>query len=156
LSAGLEFASRSPDQTRAFGLALGELLRGGECIALSGELGAGKTVLAKGLAEGLGVPADEPVISPTFVLVREYFGRLRLFHIDAYRLRDAAELLDLGWEEMLQSPAAVVAIEWPERVAAAIPAAACRVALTHVGPSERRVRVLWPNRERLGQLQRRI
>jgi len=102
----LTWTSRSTAETFAFGQALGGLLQSGDFVALTGQLGAGKTHLVKGLAVGLGVPADEPVVSPTFVLVREYIGRLKLYHIDAYRLGGAAELFALGLEEMGPSRAA--------------------------------------------------
>lgn len=111
---------RSADETRAAGAELGRRLRGGELIALSGPLGAGKTEFVKGLAQGLDVPADEPVVSPTFVLVREYAGRLKLYHLDAYRLQTASELSGLGFDEMRADPRAVVVIEWADRVSSAL------------------------------------
>jgi tRNA threonylcarbamoyladenosine biosynthesis protein TsaE len=135
--ADMTFVSAAPEQTRAAGEALGRLLRGGDVVALSGPLGAGKTEFAKGLAAGLGVSADQPVVSPTFVLAREYAGRLRLYHLDAYRLSGASELLALGFEEMCADPAGVVAIEWADRAADAVPAHAIRVSLDHVDAARR-------------------
>lgn len=140
-----EHVLRLADETLAAGRALGELLVPGDVVALQGQLGAGKTQFVKGLALGLSVPADEPVVSPTFVLVREYFGRLKLYHLDAYRLGSSAELEALGWEEMRADEAAVVALEWADRVADALPASACRIELAHVAPNVRSLRVTWPD-----------
>jgi tRNA threonylcarbamoyladenosine biosynthesis protein TsaE len=141
MSAAREWDSHSEEQTRDVGRRLAERLRGSEFVALSGPLGAGKTQFVKGLAAGLGVPPDEPVVSPTFVLVREYAGRLKLYHIDAYRLRDAAELAALGVEEMRQAADAVVVVEWADRVAEGVPADALWIEFEHVGPGERRIRL---------------
>jgi tRNA threonylcarbamoyladenosine biosynthesis protein TsaE len=148
----IELISTSPEQTRAVGQALGDVLRGGDFVALCGPLGAGKTQLVKGIAAGLGVPGDEQVVSPTFVLVREYAGRLRLYHIDAYRLSGAAELPGLGLEEMACERAATVALEWADRVPEAVPPDACRVDLDHVAPDTRRIRIRWPAPDRLAAL----
>ncbi len=112
----LEFISRSPDQTRRLGARLGTLLRGGEVIALEGELGAGKTVLAQGIGTGWG--AASPLISPTFVLIRQHTrprDAMRLYHIDFYRLTSTAEVWALGVEELLGAPDAVCVVEWPEK-----------------------------------------
>lgn len=137
----LEFVSRGPDETRAYGERAAGVLRGGEVIALEGALGAGKTQFVKGLAAGLGVSPDEPVVSPTFVLVREYKGRLKLYHIDAYRLASVDELLAVGLEEMRGDPRGVVAIEWADRVSAVLPRDAIIVRLEHVSENERRIRL---------------
>ncbi len=153
MSAAAEFTSTSPEQTVALGRVLGSLLRGGDFIALSGPLGAGKTQFVKGVALGLGVDPSEPVVSPTFVLVREYAGNLRLYHIDAYRLAGAGELFSLGLEEMTGEADAVVAVEWADRVPQAVPASACRVELSHRDKCTRDVQVDWPDEGRLGRLE---
>jgi len=153
MTVALEYTSVQPEQTAAVGRYLGRILCCGDFLALSGPLGAGKTQLIKGIALGLGVPADEPVVSPTFVLIREYAGRLTLYHIDAYRLSGAAELLALGLEEMMAEPCAVVALEWADRAREAIPGHACRIDLEHVGPDTRRLRICWNAPDRLAQLQ---
>jgi tRNA threonylcarbamoyladenosine biosynthesis protein TsaE len=137
----IELHSHSEQETREIGRLLGTTLGGGEVIELCGPLGVGKTQLAKGLATGLGVPEDVPVTSPTFVLVREYAGRLAYYHCDAYRLRSVDELLALGLEEILDAPDAVVAIEWADRFPAALTADAIRVNLTHQSHSSRRLRI---------------
>lgn len=145
------YTSPDPQLTYAAGRELGQLLRGRDVVALHGPLGAGKTQFTKGLAAGLGVPPDEPVVSPTFVLVREYAGRLRLYHLDAYRLSGAQELRALGFDEMLAEADAVIAVEWAERVADAVPAGAVHVEFAHVGEMERRLRATWSDRERLAR-----
>jgi tRNA threonylcarbamoyladenosine biosynthesis protein TsaE len=109
------FISHSPAETESLGEGFGREARQGLVIALSGELGAGKTQLVKGLARGLGIAAR--VHSPTFTLVNEYDGgRLRLFHLDLYRLESRGQILSAGLEEFLQ-PDGVTVIEWAERIA---------------------------------------
>jgi tRNA threonylcarbamoyladenosine biosynthesis protein TsaE len=108
------FISHSPAATESLGEAWGRAAQSSLVIALSGDLGAGKTQLVRGLARGLGVTAR--VHSPTFTLVNEYGGgRLKLFHLDLYRLETAAQILSAGVEEFL-SPDGVAVIEWAERL----------------------------------------
>jgi tRNA threonylcarbamoyladenosine biosynthesis protein TsaE len=92
---------------------LGQALTIGDVVALTGPLGAGKTTFVQGLAEGLGVPADRHVASPTFALVNQHPGRIPLVHVDFYRIKDPAELPELGIEEAYDQ--AATAIEWAER-----------------------------------------
>ncbi len=108
------FISHSPAETEALGEEWGRAAEPGLVIALSGDLGAGKTQLVKGLARGLGIPAR--VHSPTFTLVNEYGGgRLTLFHLDLYRLENRQQILEAGLEEYLQ-PEGVAVIEWAEKL----------------------------------------
>lgn len=108
-------------------------------IALSGELGAGKTTFTKGFAKALGVV--DVVTSPTFILEKIYLLEKgpfkRLVHIDAYRLESAQELSALGWDEIIEDPENMVVIEWPEKVEGGIPAHAITIHFTHRGESER-------------------
>lgn len=108
----------SPDATRAVAAALGELLVAGDLVLLVGDLGAGKTAFAQGLARGLGV--DEPVTSPTFTIVQEYQGRLRLAHVDVYRLDRVQDLYDVGFDELVDD--GVTVVEWGDLVEQVVPA----------------------------------
>jgi tRNA threonylcarbamoyladenosine biosynthesis protein TsaE len=111
----MELISHNPSETEALGEEFGRAARHGLVIALTGELGAGKTQFVKGIARGLGIAAR--VHSPTFTLVNEYAGgRLRLFHLDLYRLETRGQILSAGLEEFFQ-PDGVVVIEWAERSA---------------------------------------
>lgn len=105
-------------------------------IAFRGDLGAGKTVLAKGIARGLGI--EDEVTSPTFTVVSEYEGRLRLHHIDAYRLGGAADFMEIGGEDLLADRGAVCLIEWSERIASVLPAGTAIIDLV-VKPDGRRL-----------------
>ena len=115
-----EYLSTSVNQTITLGTEIAQTLKGGEVIALVGELGAGKTHLIKGIAQGL--PAGElnsntyeRVTSPTFTLIQEYAGRLTLYHIDAYRLDNARQLEALGFDELCEV-GGVIVVEWADRV----------------------------------------
>ncbi|MCS6913434.1 MAG: tRNA (adenosine(37)-N6)-threonylcarbamoyltransferase complex ATPase subunit type 1 TsaE [Myxococcales bacterium] len=106
--------------TRRLGRTLGRLLQPGDVLGLDGPLGAGKTSLVQGLARGLGVPARVPVTSPTFTLLCEYQGRMPLYHADLYRLREAAELGELGLWEAAEA-GGVLVVEWLARFPEAAP-----------------------------------
>jgi tRNA threonylcarbamoyladenosine biosynthesis protein TsaE len=111
-----ETTSTSPEQTFNFGFQLGERLQGGEILLLKGPLGAGKTLMVKGICAALGIDQDE-VTSPSFTLVNPYEGRLRLYHLDLYRLDEgasAAHAVDL--DELLSDELSVIVIEWAERM----------------------------------------
>ena len=115
-----QFQTNSVEETIALGERLARRFDVGDCVALVGDLGTGKTVLVRGIAAGLGVADERIVSSPTYVLVQEYAGRVRLYHVDLYRLTAAEdELADLGIEEMLAD--GVVVIEWADRAAGTLP-----------------------------------
>lgn len=126
------------DDTRAVGAALAELLAPGDVVALTGELGAGKTTFVQGAASGLGV--TDPVVSPTFVLVRQYAGRVPVAHVDVYRLDRVQEVLDLGIEDLLDE-GWVVFVEWGDVVEGLYPASHLVVELTLAEGEARRVRL---------------
>lgn len=105
----------SPEGTRALGRALAGLLRGGEILGLSGDLGSGKTCFVHGLAEGLEVGGNSWVRSPTFTLINEYEGRLPMVHVDLFRVAPGAEMEDLHLEEYFAS-GSVCVVEWFERL----------------------------------------
>lgn len=122
--------SDSPDETRRLGETLGVLATAGCVVLVSGELGAGKTVFAQGVAKGLGVPGI--VNSPTFVLVNEYgSGRVPLAHADLYRLAGGDEIEELALDEI--ATASVLLVEWPERAGANLPADHLRIEIA-AGP----------------------
>ena len=152
----LEFMSHSESQTQALGRAIGLASRAGDVVGLVGELGAGKTRLIKGVAAALGVSKRQQVRSPTFVLIREHAGRLRLFHVDAYRLSGAGELNSLGFEEIL-SQGGLTVVEWADHVADGLPADRLSLHLIITGPRSRRISLSCGGRqsrallERLGQ-----
>jgi len=138
---GAELTTTSPEDTEAAGARLGATLKSGDVVALSGELGAGKTVFVQGLARALGVVTG--ATSPTFVLVNEYRGRLPVHHVDAYRTTTLAELIDLGIEEMMDGDGVTV-IEWAERVEPLLPARAVRVRIGGVGDEPRTIVIERP------------
>jgi len=115
------YQTNSADETRSLASTLGAILRPGDTLCLIGDLGAGKTTFTQGLALGLGLPPDEPVNSPTFMLLAEHpGGRVPLFHFDVYRLPDSSALYDLAFDEYL-SGEGVVVIEWADRITDALP-----------------------------------
>jgi tRNA threonylcarbamoyladenosine biosynthesis protein TsaE len=114
----IDAVTKSADDTRELGAALASVVAPGDVILLAGDLGAGKTTLTQGFARGLGV--TDQVTSPTFVLMRPYEGRLSLVHVDAYRLEQLQEVIDLGLPEMLDE-GAVAVIEWGDVVAPVLP-----------------------------------
>ncbi len=112
-------STHSAEETRALATRIGALLRPGDVVVLDGELGTGKTVFAKGIAVALGI--TEPVVSPTFTVVREYDAPLPLVHVDVYRLDHLQELHDLGFDDLVGSDA-VTLVEWGDHVSALLPA----------------------------------
>ncbi|HVE84586.1 MAG TPA: tRNA (adenosine(37)-N6)-threonylcarbamoyltransferase complex ATPase subunit type 1 TsaE [Myxococcales bacterium] len=135
-AASREFRSRSPEETRALGAALGRVLQPGDFVGLAGELGAGKTAFIRGAAEGAGVPAGE-VSSPSFAIVYPYRGRLLLHHADLYRLADEDELYATGFYDLLPHGAALV--EWLDRIPRAAPEDFLRLDFTVLPDESRRI-----------------
>ncbi len=129
--------TRSEEETFELARRMAAGFEGTEVVLLSGELGAGKTVFAKGIAAGAGVTAVERVSSPSFTLVNVYEGRCPIFHIDLYRLERESEILDLGWEDYLGE--GIVVVEWAERLTFAVEG--IRVRIETVGDDERRIAI---------------
>lgn len=128
----MTLTTSSPAETRTMGRRLGTQLQGGEVIGLTGDLGAGKTCLIQGLAEGLGVDAGA-VTSPTFVFLHHHRGRVPLYHVDLYRAETAEHIETLGLFEMMwEDPAAVVVIEWADRATTALPVERLMIRLAHL------------------------
>ncbi len=132
--------TRSVEETIALGERLAALLPAGTVVALSGDLGAGKTALTKGIARGLGV--NDTITSPTFTLVSEHAVRdgRRLYHVDLYRLDRPQQAVEIGIEEEL-APDGWTVIEWAEKLGAVLPADAVRIHIEIVGENERRISV---------------
>ena len=134
--ATLTLRTTGAEETRAAGAALGRLLEEGDVVLLQGELGAGKTTFTQGLARGAG--SDELVNSPTFILVNEYRGRVKVYHADLYRLEDPEDVLALDLSGATLDGALVV--EWPERGEGLLPPDHLLVRILHVSPEERDLR----------------
>ncbi len=147
----LQVATSSPQQTGELARCVAALVDPGDVLLLVGELGAGKTAFAKAFGRALGV--EEPMTSPTFTLAREYQGRLRLFHLDVYRLEHFSEVMDLDLPDLLDA-GGVVVVEWGDAIAPALPADYLEVRLVFgAGDDDRDIRlrpvgVRWAARER--------
>jgi tRNA threonylcarbamoyladenosine biosynthesis protein TsaE len=116
----LKFTSPSENCSLKLGALIGQQVEGGDVLALWGELGSGKTLFARGIARGMGVPLQVPITSPTFTIINEYEGRLRLYHFDLYRLTGPGELEMLPWREIIFGNGVSV-IEWPDRMGRLLP-----------------------------------
>jgi tRNA threonylcarbamoyladenosine biosynthesis protein TsaE len=134
-AAPLELETRTPEETREVAAALAEILVPGDVVSLTGDLGAGKTCFVQGAARALGVA--DPVASPTFVLVREYHGDLPVYHVDVYRLDRLQEVIDLGFEDLLD-PSGVMFIEWGDAIDALLPPSYLEVRLAVANEDEAR------------------
>jgi tRNA threonylcarbamoyladenosine biosynthesis protein TsaE len=152
-SEGFDFVSRSPEQTRRVGMRLGSLLHPGDLLALHGDLGAGKTTLVQGIAQGWG--SADSVSSPTFVLVNIYrkTDGARLHHMDAYRIQSALEAEELDLDEMLDS--GVLIVEWAERIQAALPKECLIIELSWADDEQRKM-VFAPHGKRYEELTRSV
>jgi tRNA threonylcarbamoyladenosine biosynthesis protein TsaE len=130
------YVSKSEADTESFGQRLAEKLNGNAVIALDGDLGAGKTVLARGIARGLGVPGD--ILSPTFTLLRTYEGRLSLNHFDVYRISDEDELTEIGFEDVIYG-GGVSVVEWAQKIPRLLPASKISILLQRTDKEEERM-----------------
>ena len=140
MSTVLECASPNRQATVALGRLLGAGACPGDWIGLSGELGAGKTTLVQGIAQGAGVPESVPVTSPTFVMVQQYRGRLPVYHIDLYRLESEEQLEELGYREIAEGDGLCV-VEWFDLIPAARPVAGLLIFLQLVDEDKREIRI---------------
>jgi tRNA threonylcarbamoyladenosine biosynthesis protein TsaE len=128
--------TRSTDETLALAGSVGELLRAGDVVSLAGDLGAGKTVFARGVARALGV--SDPVVSPSFTIVREYEGRVPVVHVDIYRIETFQELHDIGFEEVVRDDA-VTLVEWGDVIDGLMPSDRLEVRLAAGSADDERV-----------------
>jgi len=133
-----DVASASPEATEAAGERLGRVLPPGAVVALTGELGAGKTCFIQGLVRGLG--ATVRATSPTFVLINQYRGRVPVYHVDAYRTESLTELMDLGLLELFGGEGVTV-IEWADKLASLLPPDAIHVHIAGVGDEPRAITI---------------
>jgi len=133
-----EFISHSYEDTFKFGFSFGQKCKGGEVFLLSGELGSGKTVFTKGFAKGLGL--NELIISPTFNIVNEYSGHLKLFHFDLYRLASCDELFDIGFDDY-RSDDSVCILEWGDKCKDAFESPVIFIQFSHLSMNNRRIEV---------------
>jgi len=139
------FRTRSVEGTLALGERIAEiLLPPPKLVVLRGEVGAGKTTLVKGIAAALGAASEEDVTSPTFTLVHEYTGpKVRVYHLDLYRLETERELETLGIDEMAAEPDALVLVEWGERFESIVSRMDAEIAMEHGEGNERAMMVRW-------------
>jgi len=150
-AAAWEVESHGVAETLALGRRLGAAARPGDVVALVGDLGSGKTHLAKGIAEGLGAARAHDVTSPTFILCHEYLdGRMPFYHLDAYRLRGGADLEAIGADEMLEGDG-LAALEWADRAPEVLPQDRLDIRLVVTGADTRRITLTahGPRAERL-------
>ena len=132
--------TRSAAETELLGECLGRVLEAGDVVTLSGDLGAGKTRFAQGVAAGLGVDHAHPVTSPTYTILNEHQGRLPLYHFDFYRFGTGADLRDLGFEEYIAG-AGVCLAEWPERLAGGFSEEYLEISIDVAGDETRKITV---------------
>ncbi len=135
-----DIVTHSPEETLEFGCRLAAELRAPSWVLLSGELGSGKTTLAKGIVVGLGAASPEDVTSPSFTLVHEYGVGIRVYHVDLYRVEDTRELATLGLGDFLAQNATTI-IEWGERLGDQLPLPCMVIELEYGSGEERRIRV---------------
>ena len=140
MAAHMNTVTNSEQETIDLAIEFAATLLANDVVLLDGELGAGKTCFVRGLCEGLGGDPTQ-VNSPTFVIMQEYEvdGGIRLVHIDAYRLSGTEELDTIGWDELLCDPNVIIAIEWPSKIAGAIPEHAVTVEIEHVDINTREI-----------------
>ena len=134
----MELRTFKPEETAEIGRRLGQACHGGEVLALTGELGAGKTLFIKGLAMGLEVTDPDEVVSPSFIILREHKGRVPLYHLDFYRLENPRELTELGIEEYFYGTG-VCAVEWADKFPEILPEARLEILIEIEGEETRRL-----------------
>jgi tRNA threonylcarbamoyladenosine biosynthesis protein TsaE len=138
-ASAVSLESRSPEQTERIGQGLMQLIPDGALVALYGDLGAGKTCFVRGMAQAVG--ARDLVTSPTFTIVHEYPGARPILHLDLYRITDARQVLDLGYEELFTPTRGVCVVEWPDRASGYLPPSRVDVHLSVAHETARRIAI---------------
>jgi tRNA threonylcarbamoyladenosine biosynthesis protein TsaE len=146
----IEIISKSADRTREIASLIGGKLRKGDILALSGELGSGKTCFTGGLARGLDVSEKYQITSPTFTLINEYPGRCKLYHFDVYRLNGYSDFEDLGYEEYFSGDGIVV-IEWAEKIVQILPNDTIFISFEYLDENRRKI-IMKGSKSRLKEL----
>ena len=144
----LKLITHSPEQTQSLGMKIGELAQAGDVLLLIGELGTGKTCLTQGIAWGLGI--KEYAMSPSFVIMRELYGRLPLYHVDLYRLDDIEEVAQLGLDDYLYG-SGVSVVEWAEKGLSVMPLDHLLIEIAHLDDTEREFK-LKPDGQRYAEI----
>lgn len=134
----MEIVSTAPEKTFSFGRQLGQLLKEGSILCLIGDLGAGKTLLVQGIAQGLGL--NEEITSPTFTVMNVYEGTIPVYHFDLYRLESPEQLLDIGFDEYTNA-GGIAIIEWPDKFPDYMPDGYLRLELIKTGDNDRLIKV---------------
>jgi tRNA threonylcarbamoyladenosine biosynthesis protein TsaE len=136
----LVLLSQSPGETKNIGSKLGALLKAGDVVLLNGELGAGKTTIAKAIAKGLGIKTDHYVVSPSYAIINEYNAKIKIYHFDLYRIDHQDEFFELGADEYFQGDG-VCLVEWGDKFTDAMPKERLEVLLEHVSATQRRITI---------------
>lgn len=136
----MELRSTDTTQTFALGRALGTVLQSGDFVGLTGQLGAGKTLFSRGVAEGAGVPLED-VSSPTYSIIQSYQGRIALHHVDLYRLTSENDLFSTGFHELVEEGAGAFLVEWIDQIPGAAPPDVLRITLEVTAPEARTLKV---------------
>lgn len=146
----LTLITKSPEETLTLGRILGEVLNPGDVLALTGELGAGKTCLTQGIARGLGVSDKYEITSPTFTLINEYPGRIAFYHLDLYRLAGVRDLNNTGHEECLRGTGVAV-VEWADKIRKILPRETLWISMDYLDENSREIKLSgnMNNKERI-------
>ena len=148
----LRIITHSPAKTRLMGEIIGRAIDTKTVIALTGDLGTGKTVFVQGLARGLDVPTDYYITSPTYTLINEYPGRIRLYHVDLYRITAASELFDIGFEDICDKNGVVV-VEWADRLEPGKLSEDMAITISSVDDTTREFHIIFYGRKKTNLLQ---